>query len=82
MSPDMAGFGFDLKIDANDFCIRYYTRIDYKGKILSGQGVSTTTSVRIGDTFRSIGNTRQGGLFSLLIRLSPVASWIEGQVKS
>ena len=82
MFSGMSGYCFDLKTDANQFRIRYYTRIDYKGKIPSGQRGSTTTSVRIGDTFRSIGNTRQGGLFSLLIRLSPVASWTEGQVKS
>ena len=37
MFPGMSGYCFDLKTDANQFRIRYYTRIDYKGKIPSGQ---------------------------------------------
>lgn len=82
MSPDMAGVGFDLKTDANDFCIGYYTRIDYKGKIPSGQGGSTTTSVRTGDTFRGIVNTYHGVSFEILMPLRPAATWTRARSKS
>ena len=38
ISPEMVGFGFDLKIDSNHFCVGYYMRINWRDEIVPGQG--------------------------------------------
>ncbi len=46
ISPEMAGFGFDLKIESNHSCVVYYIRIIWRGEIVPGQG-KLLTEIRL-----------------------------------